>query len=261
MEPETQLFEDPHLSQFLRIAPNSTRLFRRHQLLPTARMRDLYRAMGKVLVRDSELEVQACSGAMVGMDLLLTTVECIQNRTAVWTLEFVPGLDAEELEHARPWGSAFAKRCLSTEKLRAAYAVCQLDRHIGEATGYLGWRASPNHGFYLGGEWFSVGYPRNFKSGNSPVLESGIKIHTVEENAGESGEAKLLLSEPYVEMGWSGGPLVGQDGDDFYIVGAAAAVADESVYGHIFAASSLHVGGIRIGELVEYARKEWSAEK
>ncbi|KAK0648159.1 hypothetical protein B0T16DRAFT_388448 [Cercophora newfieldiana] len=258
-EPETQLFEDPHIEQFLRIAPQSARLFTRHQLPQTTRMKHPFSTLGKALMRDGELQT-ACSGVLVGTNLLLTAVECIQNKTNEWALEFVPGFHAEDREQPRPWGSAFADRCVSTDSPASAYAICRLSRPIGTMAGYLGWRASPNNGFYLGGDWLSVGYPANFKAGNVPTLEIDVRILAVE-SVGGSINAKRLSSQPYSENGWSGGPLFGQDGDDFFVVGVVAAVgAEEGPYGHIFATSSVHVGGVEMGELIEYGRMEWGFE-
>lgn len=255
-ELETRLFEDPHLNDFLLIAPQSARLFSRREILQAARMRDPYRAIGKVLINDGELR-SACSGALVGMNLLLTAAHCVRNITNDWTLEFIPALNAEDPGQPRPWGSAFAERCISVG-LDDDYAVCQLDSTIGEKTGHLGWRASLYNGFYLGGEWSSVGYPTNFKGGNVAALED-VKIASVEDTAGESGVAKVFSSQPYVDEGWWGGPLYGQDGDDFFAVGVVSAAVDRGGYQHIFATSSFHSGGPRMGELIEYAAMEWKS--
>ncbi|KAK0732036.1 trypsin-like cysteine/serine peptidase domain-containing protein [Lasiosphaeris hirsuta] len=258
-EPETRLFEDPYLQQFLLIAPQSSRLFKHNEVLKGARTAFPYCAIGKVLMRDGE-QTGACSGALVGMNLLLTAAHCTRsNVTQSWSLEFVPGFDAEDLSNPRPWGSAFAERCISVRHSAGDYAVCQLHRSFSEC-GYLGWNASLSNSYYLERDWSSVGYPANYKSGNVATRESGIKLQMVEDSAGESGMVKMLSSQTYVDKGWSGGPLFGQTGDEVFVVGVVAAIANNG-YDHIFATSSQHFGGESMCHLIVYGLNEWKASE
>ena len=257
---DTFLFQDPHIKAFQAIAPNSTQLFLRRELVNSTRMSYPYSTMGKVFLRDGAKR-GSCSGTAVGPNLMLTANHCVSwNSTGDWSLEFVPGFNAEDARLPRPWGSAFAKQCLGIDPALIDgrdYAICELDSSIGLTVGYLGWRASTKNDFYLGGTWSSVGYPFNFRNGAVPATEENIKIRKIQNSGGESG--KLMATSPYVEQGWSGGPLFGWEGDEPFVAGVVSANVGTSAFDHIFAEFTFHAGGVRLAEMVQYGLSQWKS--
>jgi V8-like Glu-specific endopeptidase len=254
--PEKQLFRDPHLGQFLQIAPNSTFLFEREQLLQVSLTSYPYTTMGKVFVTDGA-QGSTCSGASVGPNLVLTADHCIPWNSTSWSLQFVPAFDATA-PNPQPFGSAYATQCVGIVPALLDgrdYAVCQLDQPIGLTTiGWLGWQASTDNAFYLGNTWSSVGYPYTFMNGGVAASQDGIVIDTV---ADTGDDGKILSSTPYVEQGWSGGPLFGWTGDDPYIIGVVSAVLGNSFYDGIFATATFHAAGVRLAELVQFGLTQW----
>ncbi|KAK0624434.1 trypsin-like cysteine/serine peptidase domain-containing protein [Immersiella caudata] len=255
----TTLFTDPHLKQFLTIAPNSSMVLMRKQVRDDTRMSYPYTTFGKVFLRDGAKR-GFCSGTMVGPNLLLTANHCIAwKSTGNWSVEFVPGFNAEDSRQPRPWGGAFAKQCLGVDAGPTDgrdYAVCELDAPIGLSTGYLGWKASLKNEFYLKGEWNSVGYPFNFRGGQVPATEEGIRMRKVESSGGEGG--KIMASSPYVEQGWSGGAVFGWEGDEPFVAGVVTATVGTSALDHIFAEFTFHAGGVRLAEMVQFGLTQWS---
>ncbi|KAK3370608.1 trypsin-like cysteine/serine peptidase domain-containing protein [Podospora didyma] len=268
--PETRLTRDIHLKQFLTIAPRSTQLFIHSQVLDVTRKAFPYSTMGKVFLRDGTGRVGHCTGTSVGHNLLLTANHCVpwdSPPDRKWTMEFVPGYDglAEPASDAKPFGSAFAVYCVGVDDEvidGRDYALCKLNSNIGETDiGWLRWKASGDDAFYYNGDWSSVGYPYTFRDGNVPTTDSApVKIEKVN-NDGTDG--KVLMSAPYVEQGWSGGPLFGYVGDPDeeeygpWIVGVVSASVSMSFYEHIFADYTFHAAGVRMGQLIEWGWKEW----
>jgi V8-like Glu-specific endopeptidase len=254
---DTFLVQDVHIKEFLKIAPKSARLFMRREVLNQTRTSYPYSTFGKVFVRDGA-RVGSCSGATVGPNLLLTANHCVPWNSTTWSLEFVPAFDAED-PVPRPFGSAFAVQCVGIQPAVVDgrdYAVCQLDVPIGFNVGWLGWRASVENGFYLKQAWSSVGYPFTFRGGSVPATEDNIKIEKVD-SSGVDG--KLLTSQPYVEQGWSGGPLFGWDGDNPFVVGVVSAMVGASFYDNIFADFTYHAAGVRMAQLIQFGLIQWPA--
>jgi V8-like Glu-specific endopeptidase len=254
----TLLFSDPHLKQFLLIAPNSTQLLMRKQLDDQTRMSYPYTTFGKIFLRDGSKR-GSCSGTVVGPNLVLTANHCVEwKTTGNWSLEFVPGFNAEDGRNPRPFEGECAKQCLGVDAGPTDgrdYAICEMDGPIGLTTGWLGWGASEKNEFYLKGQWNSVGYPFNFRGGQVPATEEGIRMTRVENSGGLGG--KIMASSPYVEQGWSGGPVFGWDGDRPFVAGVVTANVGSSAFDHIFADFTFHAGGVRLAEMVQFGLTQW----
>ena len=259
LKPLTLPFTDPHLKQFLAIAPNSSALFLRKAVQDQTRMSYPYTTFGKVFLRDGPRR-GSCSGTLVGPNLLLTANHCISwSSTGNWSLEFIPAFNAEVAD-SRPWGGAFARQCLGVDTGVTDgrdYAVCELDSPVGLSAGWLGWKASVKDQFYkdMKGGWSSVGYPFNFRGGQVPVTEEGVRMVKVESSGGEGG--KVMASAPYVEAGWSGGPVFAWEGEEPFVAGVVTATVGTSAYDHIFAEFTFHAGGVRLAEMVQFGLTQW----
>ncbi|KAK0648158.1 trypsin-like cysteine/serine peptidase domain-containing protein [Cercophora newfieldiana] len=261
-DPGAPLFTDVRINQFqFPFVEPSTR----HEVPKHQQMMEPYRMIGKVLFYDGE-RPGSCTGVMVGSDILLTAGHCINNKTQTWSLEFIPAYSAEDAE---PWplGKAHATQCKGVRPKGAPpeidygdIAVCQLNRHIGHEACYLRCLGHLDNQPYLNGTWYSVGYPNSYKQGNVPILESGLKVDSCEDMDGTNGYAKWLRTQPYVDEGWSGGPLLGLDGDGWFVLGVVASVVGVNGpghYGNLFPTSSLHTGGPGVEALIQQLQINW----
>lgn len=256
--PETLVFRDPALDVFLKIAPNATQLLVRKQVLNQTRTGYPYSAMGKVLLRDGA-KFGWCSGTAVGPNLVLTANHCVPNTTDS-SMEFIPAFDADD-PNPRPYGSAFVTQCLRVEPALidgSDYAVCQLDGAIGNDSGYLGWVVPADDAYYTGANpWSSVGYPYTFLNGDVPTTEDEVKVEAVQDG---DNDGKIIMSQPYVEQGWSGGPLwsFGDDGVP-RVAAVVSAIVGVSTRSDILAQVTYHAGGTRMARFIQYGRSQWGS--
>jgi len=269
--PKTIDFKDPHFDVFSKIAPDSQRIFLRRQVEPSNRMLRPFTMIGKVFMRDGP-SVNQCTGTMVGARLFLTANHCVQNKTSGWSLEFVPGfVGAAGPQPRAPFGiPILSEECWgirrSDDPIKSAnldgsdYVVCVLKESVGTRLGFTG-PVIPKLGdeerTYMGQSWFSAGYPASFQDGKALVLEDTVKILKYYDTP---NEGKTLVSDPYPDHGWSGGPLYGLRGNDAYLIGVVSAVLHVSVHETIFQ-NALHSGGARLSHLVQVARCKWFVMK
>jgi len=98
----------------------------------------------------------------------------------------------------------------------------------------------------------------DFLDGQVLTLEDKVIINDVEDST-DSGKA--LIANPYVDHGWSGGPLFGKqatdDGDELaFLIGVVSATVKVSVRDSMFD-STIHSGGYRMALLMQHARCLW----
>lgn len=285
--PKTILLQDPHIQSFLKIAPRSQLMFQRKLLTNDSRRAFPYSSVGKLILQNGN-RFGWCTGTAVGPNLVLTAGHCIPvsgNSTTPpppgeVNMEFVPGFDAEDrIGNQRPFGSAFVTDCIGvvgpgSENQPVAiggfvslgakdYAVCRLDNPVGRASGTFAWAASYEDDFYLGGTWTSVGYPYTVANGASPATEEKIKVDKIDSPQGPKGaiesDAKQLMSVPYVEHGWSGGPLFGWENGRPQVVGVVSAKVGSGTYDSIFQDWTAHAAGVRLAMMIEFALWLWPA--
>jgi len=166
VKPSLNVFKNPFLDQFVKVAPNSTQLWIRREVRNETRMRFPYHTFGKVIMRDGERR-ELCSGTSVGENVLLTANHCIDHQTENWSIEWIPAFNAEDYKNPQPFGSAFVNQCLGVKDLIPGapvldgtdYVVCELNRPIGRDTGWIGAKSFEEKDAYRQRNWLSVGYP------------------------------------------------------------------------------------------------------
>jgi hypothetical protein len=279
--PKLHLYKDPYAETFLKVLGYQKQaLFARMQIDPADRRAWPYTTMGKLLIHNGDLE-GSCSGTMIGDNLVLTADHCLPwgSPAPDWTtIEFVPAFDAADNPDpafSRPFGTATVVQCAGINPPTndgRDIAVCQLNWPIGEKSGKMMYRWPQDDvsakAFYMDGNWYSVGYPYTFMDGVSPTMQDDITINEVDAKV-DGG--MLLSSAPYVEHGWSGGPLFGWDGYDPFIAGVVTAMVgfanstdppdvgtaegapqQRSFFEYMFADTTLHAGGERMAALATF---------
>jgi V8-like Glu-specific endopeptidase len=197
------------------------------------------------------------SGAMIGPRHMLTAAHAL-NITGgnLAAMSFVPlSFDG----HPPPFGSANVTRAyyftrtttntITDQQVAFDYAVCVLDRRLGDLTGWLGSRTYASS--WNGGAYFAhVGYPFDIAGGRRPVFHGPGVIDSCPSESFGGRTGLRLLHQNDIEPGDSGGPFFGWWSGSPYIIGVQS--------GHDAATSppytpNLAAGGAPLVELIQYA--------
>jgi V8-like Glu-specific endopeptidase len=257
LKPEFKLHKDKYFNELIKFAPNNTALFSQKRLINEQQYP--WCTIGKTFCYFPGF-VDRCSGTMVGRNLMLTASHCIPwDRGSDWSMEFIPAYNGKN-PNPTPFGSAWVTQCMgipNTDDVTGRdYVICALDRNIGDAVGYMGYRASTKDDMYYARTWTSVGYPRVYEEGLVPALEENVSIVDID---GEGSDGKELESHVYGSKGWSGGPLFAVEGDGQpRVVGVMSGYEEEfSFWDWFIAKHTVHAAGMRMANLIQYGRTNW----
>ncbi|MGC4001329.1 MAG: hypothetical protein QM767_29280 [Anaeromyxobacter sp.] len=170
------------------------------------------------------------SGAMVGPRHMLTAAHALNvTGGSLAAMSFVPlSFDG----HPPPFGSAQVTRAyyftrtttrsITDQQIAFDFAVCVLDRRLGDLTGWLGSRvyASAWNG---GAYWAHVGYPFDVAGGRRPVFHGPGTVDSLGDETIGGRTAYRLLHRNDIEPGDSGGPFFGWWNDRPYVIGVQSA--------------------------------------
>ncbi len=204
----------------------------------------------------------ACTGTMVGKNLLLTASHCVnwQDSGAGW-LKFTPAYYGGNKPFGQAWGERIlywnrAEGGLTNTETAFDYAVVKLDREIGNHTGYTGYRtyaSSWNDSEY----WQHVGYPGDLTGTQRPVFYGDGEIDTTQSRS-TSGQSGLVMGH-FMDItgGHSGGPVWGWWDDEPWprVVGVQSAEARTPSMDT--SGDNEAGGGPALSQLIGYARSQY----
>ena len=161
------------------------------------------------------------TGAMIGPRLMLTAGHLIDwgadGGDAGW-VRFRPSY----AQGTAPFGEAWATQIvywrendawLTDDETAFDYVVCVLDRPMGDAVGYPGYRTYLNR--WNGGTyWQNLGYPTDIGNGERPAFQNNGTIEAVQDFALSGQTGYVLGSFDDLMPGHSGGPVWGWWGDE-----------------------------------------------
>ena len=202
-------------------------------------------AIGRV-----DVEGGWASGALVGPRHLLTASHVVvwEGESAGW-MRFTPGAFEDRAPYGQAdvvavhYGVAVVPPSIDAHEERYDFAVCVLDRPVGEQSGWLGVRSYEDHwdGLRL---WNLVGYRGESAHTAQPVHVGGLWLGGHEDHGDES---QVIFHAADATSGLSGGPVLGQWAQD-----ALPSVVAVQSWANPFQAGAC--GGHRLVELVRDAR-------
>ncbi len=210
-------------------------------------------AIGRV-----DVEGGWASGALVGPRHLLTASHVVvwdqidaQHESAGW-IRFTPGAFEDRAPHGHAdviavhYGVAAVPPSIDAHEDRYDFAVCVLDRTVGERSGWLGVRSYEDHwdGLRL---WNLVGYRGDAAHTAQPVHVGGLWLGGHEDHG---DEGQVIFHAADVTSGLSGGPVLGQ-----WVQDAVPSVVAVQSWANPFQAGAS--GGHRLVELVREARARY----
>lgn len=205
----------------------------------------------------------ACTGTMVGRNLLLTGGHCMQwnDDGTIGSFSFTPAF----FNGDAPFGTAWATRVyywmqaegpgLSDLESAYDYVVAVLNTNIGDSTGYAGYRVY-NPSWNGGNYWQNTGYPGGLTAAQRPAFSEGGSIDTVEvEDIADAPEAAVLGNRIDMEPGHSGGAYWGWWEDENFprIVGVCSAEAGTPTSSGTLGDNDAG-GGQALWDLISYVR-------
>ncbi|KAK1834623.1 hypothetical protein QBC39DRAFT_19564 [Podospora conica] len=272
LKPTLLEFKDPAIDRFLPTFPNTTRLFIHTTINPQDRLGYPYNLVGKAIMRRGPVS-QECTGTLVGTRMILTAKHCITALAAGWSLEFVLGFDGtRDTPFPEPWGVPIASAaCVGVRDDglvngasggvdESDYVICLLEKKIPAELGFVGLDYQEDKAFYLGRTWLSAGYPGSYDDGKVLQLEYDIELGDVVD---APDGATTFVAEPFLDKGWSGGPLFGmyEDEEDKIYAIAVASVRQYVSVTHVLLTDSRFSGGYRLSVLLQHARCEWGVTR
>lgn len=268
LKPKLIEFKDPAADKFLSVFPNTTRLFIHTTVDPQERLGYPYNLVGKVIMRHGPVS-QECTGTLVGTRMILTAKHCITTMASGWSLEFVLGFDGTRMTpFPEPWGIPISSTaCVGVQDDglvdgtsgrvdESDYVICLLEKKMPTDLGFVGLDKPKDKAFYLGRTWLSAGYPGSHDDGKVLQLEYDIELGDVVD---APDGATIFVTEPFLDKGWSGGPMFGmlEESEDKIYAIAVASVRQFVSFTDVLLTDSRFSGGYRLFLLVQHARCEW----
>jgi V8-like Glu-specific endopeptidase len=167
-----------------------------------------YSAVGLVAVKQKSGTVYACTGTLIGKNILLTAAHCIlnedgSNRAEQKNVRFLPNLNGEVTNDFAIanylWRDRLYGRTVELNR-QADWALLKLDRDLG--TEY-GWITPTNEEISAGDVVSTIGYPQSTNNGTKPIVEDDCRV-----NQGVSEAPTLFFTSCKLEPGMSGGPVL-----------------------------------------------------
>jgi hypothetical protein len=164
--------------------------------------------IGKVFVNRPDQPQKGSSGVLVGPNLLLAASHAMPWGNTAASIRFVPAYRNGEVDPR--FGEAWVERFRGVPREEGTadehdFALCKLDRRIGDRTGWMGSIAWTGEAPYYAGSWISVGFPKSFMGGEVPAVEAPVGVEDID----SSGDYIEIETDAFTSGGWSGGPLWG----------------------------------------------------
>jgi V8-like Glu-specific endopeptidase len=220
-----------------------------------------WRACGRVVTSTGH-----GTGTIVGPRHILTAshvVDWTENNGTIGWLRF-----EADYNNGDVFAPSYAVHTISYEQISSAngeydiaedYAVCVMDRRIGDELGWLGSKTYDDD-WDGGGYWYHVGYPDDLGAGNQPVFESGFSIYNswapgfFENGSGLDMETFVSLTH-----GDSGSSIFGMWQDAPYVVGVVSAEGslDPVATDLTVRTGNWVAGGSELPDLINQARGDY----
>jgi V8-like Glu-specific endopeptidase len=166
------------------------------------------------------------TGVLVGPNLLLTASHVMQwdrPEGVGWWMRFMPGFVGGV---APPFGVSYVQSVHGyvTDDQREGspsgldYVICKLYQPLGERVGWMGTQSWSDEDEYYDRRWTAVGYPDTYLDGSQPVMDLGMEVEDIDDDANDSYELEFDTN-PAMSHGCSGGPLWNWVGDEPKVVG------------------------------------------